>query len=57
VLDRAFDFDETLDAMAYVEQGKANRKIRRHPLMTAAASLTIDGIAIGRDARYIRPPT
>jgi len=27
VLDRAFPFDRTLDAMAYVEQGKANGKI------------------------------
>ena len=27
VLDRAFPFDKTLDAMAYVEQGKANGKI------------------------------
>lgn len=27
VLDRTFDFDETLDALAYVEQGKANGKI------------------------------
>lgn len=27
VLDRTFPFDETLDAMAYVEQGKANGKI------------------------------
>ena len=27
VLDRTFDFEETLDAMAYVEQGKANGKI------------------------------
>jgi NADPH:quinone reductase-like Zn-dependent oxidoreductase len=27
VLDRTFDFDETLEAMAYVEQGKANGKI------------------------------
>jgi NADPH:quinone reductase-like Zn-dependent oxidoreductase len=27
VLDRTFDFDQTLQAMAYVEQGKANGKI------------------------------
>jgi NADPH:quinone reductase-like Zn-dependent oxidoreductase len=27
VLDRTFDFDRTLDALAYVEQGKANGKI------------------------------
>ncbi|HEY6429810.1 MAG TPA: zinc-binding dehydrogenase, partial [Acidimicrobiales bacterium] len=27
VLDRTFDFAETLDAMAYVEQGKASGKI------------------------------
>jgi NADPH:quinone reductase-like Zn-dependent oxidoreductase len=27
VLDRTFDFEHTLDAMAYVEQGKANGKI------------------------------
>jgi NADPH:quinone reductase-like Zn-dependent oxidoreductase len=27
VLDRTFPFDQTLDAMAYVEQGKANGKI------------------------------
>jgi NADPH:quinone reductase-like Zn-dependent oxidoreductase len=27
MLDRTFDFDDTLDAMAYVEQGKANGKI------------------------------
>jgi NADPH:quinone reductase-like Zn-dependent oxidoreductase len=27
VLDRTFDFDQTLEAMAYVEQGKANGKI------------------------------
>jgi NADPH:quinone reductase-like Zn-dependent oxidoreductase len=27
VLDRTFPFPETLDAMAYVEQGKANGKI------------------------------
>ncbi|GAA3036843.1 NADP-dependent oxidoreductase [Gordonia defluvii] len=27
VLDRAFDFNQTLEAMAYVEQGKANGKI------------------------------
>jgi len=27
VLDRTFDFDETLDAMAYVEQGRASGKI------------------------------
>jgi NADPH:quinone reductase-like Zn-dependent oxidoreductase len=27
VLDRVFPFDRTLDAMAYVEQGKANGKI------------------------------
>ena len=27
VLDRTFDFEETLEAMAYVEQGKANGKI------------------------------
>ena len=27
VLDRTFPFDDTLDAMAYVEQGKANGKI------------------------------
>jgi hypothetical protein len=27
VLDRTFPFDETLDAMAYVEQGRAKGKI------------------------------
>lgn len=27
MLDRTFDFDDTLDAMAYVEQGRANGKI------------------------------
>jgi NADPH:quinone reductase-like Zn-dependent oxidoreductase len=27
VLDRTFDFNETLDAMAYVEQGKAHGKV------------------------------
>jgi len=27
MLDRTFDFDDTLEAMAYVEQGKANGKI------------------------------
>ena len=27
MLDRTFPFDETIDAMAYVEQGKANGKI------------------------------
>ena len=27
VLDRTFPFDETLDAMAYVEQGKASGKV------------------------------
>ena len=27
VLDRTFPFSQTLDAMAYVEQGKANGKI------------------------------
>ena len=27
VLDRTFDFDQTLEAMAYVEQGKAHGKI------------------------------
>jgi len=27
VVDRTFDFDETLEAMAYVEQGKASGKI------------------------------
>jgi NADPH:quinone reductase-like Zn-dependent oxidoreductase len=27
VLDRTFPFDETLEAMAYVEQGRANGKI------------------------------
>jgi NADPH:quinone reductase-like Zn-dependent oxidoreductase len=27
VLDRAFPFERTLDAMAYVEQGRANGKI------------------------------
>ena len=27
VLDRAFPFDETLEAMAYVEQGRAKGKI------------------------------
>lgn len=27
VLDRIFPFDETLDAMAYVEQGRAKGKI------------------------------
>jgi len=27
VLDRTFDFDQTLQAMAYVEQGKAKGKI------------------------------
>lgn len=27
VLDRTFDFDDTLEAMAYVEQGKANGKV------------------------------
>jgi NADPH:quinone reductase-like Zn-dependent oxidoreductase len=27
VLDRTFDFADTIDAMAYVEQGKANGKI------------------------------
>jgi len=27
VLDRTFKFDETIDAMAYVEQGKASGKI------------------------------
>ena len=27
VLDRTFDFDQTLEAVAYVEQGKAHGKI------------------------------
>jgi NADPH:quinone reductase-like Zn-dependent oxidoreductase len=27
VLDRTFDFELTLDAMAYVEQGRANGKV------------------------------
>jgi NADPH:quinone reductase-like Zn-dependent oxidoreductase len=27
VLDRTFPFDQTLEAMAYVEQGRANGKI------------------------------
>ena len=40
VLDRTFPFDETLDAMAYVEQGRAKGKI---VLIIKAEETIMDG--------------
>ena len=52
VLDRTFAFDQTLDAMAYVEQGKAERQDRGDPMTCRVSGGVVLVTGAERRPRY-----